>query len=132
MKQQEMNSILRHDMLEMYFTKAGRIFCKDDITEKDLQELGNLTEQVISWHDNIMVLQYAKTISSACGENFRKYIKLNDLQDAIIKSKDEALMYDFASEVVGADIKEIMSHMYDAQLYKKLKREITPINELER
>ncbi len=130
MKQKELDFILRHDMLQMYFDKAGRVLCKENPSKDDFDYLSSLTEQVLEWNDVVMALQYAKFISCVCGKKFRPYIKLEELQDKVIKSGDDSYMYDFATEVVGANIKEIMKHMYDATLYHKLKRDITPFDEL--
>ena len=125
----KLDPIKRYDMLQMYYEKAGRLIRKQNPSEEDFNQFRDLTSQVLSWNDPILSEKYAEFISYLTPKEYRQYMNLEDLEDLVLKSNDQEVIYKYATEVKGANTNKILKHLHNT-LCRKIEKELTPIDEL--
>ena len=120
-------------MLKILENRAYRLIDKGLDKEENLNEFRSISETVCRYNDKFLAYAYAERLSIFCvgDEKKLKALKFNELQNIVLRSKDEEYMYLFADRVVGADIKTITKLMPNGALRKKLEKEIRPVNENE-
>ena len=112
--------------------KKGYKLIKQGLKNEDvLNEFSDLSKLVCSYNDALISCLYAETFSSFCYGNSKamKALKLDKLQDIVMKGNNEELMYRFGTRVCGADLRSLIEAMPYGSSRKQLEREIQPINE---
>ena len=119
--------------LGKYYEKMAFKLMKFDLEEcKNVEEFKKLSNLVLSYKDPIISYIFTKRVSLLCYSNQKYQDALNvpAHEDIVVKSLDEELMYLFARDVAGADLKHITSAMpKNSPLRKEIEKDMQPIGE---
>ena len=121
--------------LGRYYEKEALKLIEFDLEDcKNIEEFKKLSNQVLEHNDPFMSWVFTKRTSWICNhsEAYFKALNVPAHEKIVVKSGDEAMMYYFARDVYGADLKNITFNMpKNSSLRKELEKDMRPIDEFE-
>ena len=115
-----------------YERQAFKIIDADVDYGKRVDEFENICNRVLEHKDPVISLIFLKRTSWICSQNPKYYKALNvpAHEKIVVRSGDEELMYMFARDVYGANLKNITFNMpKKSYLRKELEKDMRPIGE---
>ena len=106
--------------------KYARI--EDDSPENQNRFL-QVCARVLEKKDPLVACCFAADISHLLKGAYAKLFNVQKFQDVVMQSDDDEVLYKFARDVKGADIKRVIDRLPNGYARKELKHDMKPIDE---
>ena len=116
-------------MVDYHIEKALRYARLEDDSEENRKKFARICEIVKEEKDPFTACCFASGVSYLLEGPYEKLFNVKSFQDIVMQSDDDEILYKFARDVKGADIKRVIDRLPNGYARRELIHDLKPIGE---
>ena len=115
--------------IDGYVKDALKYAVDEEDSKANQNKFAEVCEKVLSEKDPLIACCFAADISHLLKGTYAKLFNVQKFQNIVMQSDDDEILYKFARDVKGADVKRVIDRLPKGQARKELSHDLKPIEE---
>ena len=118
---------VRNKVIDYKIKCANEIMMFEEKNQDNFKRFADIVQSVLDAKDPLDAYSFASEVSCVLDKDYKKYFDVSKFQNLVMKSNDEDLLYQFARDVVGADVKSIINKLPNGYAKRELIKDLRVI-----
>ena len=115
--------------IDGYVKDALKYAVDEEDSKANQNKFAEVCEKVLAEKDPLVACFFAADISHLLKGTYAKLFNVQKFQNIVMQSDDDEILYKFARDVKGADVKRVIDRLPKGQARKELSHDLKPIEE---
>ena len=121
--------IRRMQKVDGYVKDALKYAYSNKDTKEHQERFAKLCQTVLDENDPYIACYFASDVSHLLKGTYAKLFNVQKFQNLVMQADDDEVIYKFARDVKGADVKRVIDRLPNGYARQELKNMLKPINE---
>ena len=117
------------EKVDDYVKRALELAKWSEDTRENREKFSKICDEVLSEKDPLIACCFAVDVSYKVKGIYEKLFNVQKFQNIVMQSDDDEIIYKFARDVKGADVRRVIDRLPNGYARRELKHDLKPIDE---